>query len=100
MIHTVALFAGLDGLDAYGDFLPGLHGLLAVSGLVALEIGYGQAATVTSLLSDSGFTSIECRQDLAGVNRCLVARPEASESQDKKGLGMVVHCAARVRLRI
>lgn len=87
-----ALFAGLDGLDAYRNFLPELHALLAAPGMVALEIGYGQSAAVTSLLSYSGFTSIECRKDLAGVSRCLLARPEASESQDKKGLGMVVMC--------
>ena len=87
-----ALFAGLDGLEAYRNFLPGLHGLLGPRGLAALEIGHGQAAAVTSLLSDWGFTSIECRQDLAGVDRCLLARPEASESQDKKGLGMAALC--------
>ena len=87
-----ALSAGLDGLDAYRNFLPQLRGLLAPRGLVALEIGRGQATAVTSLLSGSGFASIECHQDLAGVNRCLVARQEASESQDKKGLGMAPLC--------
>ncbi len=87
-----ALFAGLDGLEAYRNFLPELRGLLRPQGLVALEIGYGQAAAVTSLLSDSGFTSIGPHQDLAGVKRCLLALPEAPESQDKKRLGMAALC--------
>ena len=68
-----ALRAGPDGLDAYRRIVPGLGARLAPGGIVALEIGAGQAAAVGALLSEAGLPAVP-RRGLAGRERCLVAR--------------------------
>jgi len=67
-----ALYAGVSGLDDYRRIAPILPTLLARNGLAAIEIGYDQRESVSSLLSDQGL-SVFCRSDLAGHDRCLVA---------------------------
>jgi len=69
-----ALDGGEDGLAAYRALLPGARRCLAPEGLLALEVGATQAAAVTALLRAAGFSRIENRQDLGGVERCLLAR--------------------------
>lgn len=69
-----ALFAGEDGLSAYRRLQFDLHRLLAPGGAVCLEIGAGQALSVEGLLSAHGFVAIRRRQDLAGIDRCLIAK--------------------------
>ena len=66
-----ALFAGPDGLDDYRILVPQLA---RVTGEIAcIEIGHTQAAAVTALLENQGFT-VTCRKDLGGRDRCLVAK--------------------------
>ncbi|MDH3659710.1 MAG: protein-(glutamine-N5) methyltransferase, release factor-specific, partial [Alphaproteobacteria bacterium] len=69
---AVALFAGEDGLDAYRSLADDLQHLLAQDGLACLEIGFGQADPVEALLEGCGLHPIERRQDLAGIDRCLM----------------------------
>ena len=83
-----ALFGGRDGLDAYREIAPDLFRLVRPAGLAALEIGRGQSGSVAALLRGAGFTAIESRRDLAGVERCLLASRQPLESQAQKGLGM------------
>ena len=83
-----ALFGGRDGLDAYREIAPDLFRLVRPTGLAALEIGRGQSGSVAALLRGAGFTAIESRRDLAGVERCLLASRRPLESQAQKGLGM------------
>ncbi len=66
-----ALFAGPDGLTAIRALLARLPELPRVS-VVALEVGAGQAAEVTDLVSLAGFSSVRTRRDLAGVDRVVV----------------------------
>jgi release factor glutamine methyltransferase len=66
-----ALFAGSDGLDCYRALIPSLSGLLEARGAIMLEIGSEQRETVTGLIQVEDF-SVSCRQDLAGLDRCLV----------------------------
>ncbi len=68
-----ALFAGADGLDAYRDLVPQLPGLLNPSGVAVVEIGATQADGVADLMAAAGLTST-LRRDLAGHDRCLIAR--------------------------
>jgi release factor glutamine methyltransferase len=69
-----ALVAGPDGLAAYNAIAaPGLAALRP-NGLLALEIGAGQAAAVSGILGTVGFAGITCRHDLAGLPRAVVAR--------------------------
>jgi len=69
-----ALLAGPDGLDAYRALAPESLRLLATDGSLALEIGFGQADAVTAILAAHGLHVNERRRDLAGIERCLIAR--------------------------
>ncbi|MBN8808459.1 MAG: peptide chain release factor N(5)-glutamine methyltransferase [Sphingomonas sp.] len=69
-----ALFAGADGLDDYRILATQLPRLIAPGGMAAIEIGATQAAAVTALLASVGLT-VALHRDLAGRDRCLVARP-------------------------
>ena len=72
----LALSGGADGLAAYRRLVPQAAGLLAPGGLVALEVGLGQAETVAGLLTDAGLCTIGKARDLAGLDRCLLARKQ------------------------
>jgi methylase of polypeptide subunit release factors len=78
--------AGPDGLDAIRAFLTELTARCRSSirgvdgnatsevGAVALEVGAGQAGAVSVLLADAGFSGIERRRDLAGIERVVWGR--------------------------
>jgi release factor glutamine methyltransferase len=68
-----ALYAGADGLDAYRTLAPQFAALLSPCGIVCLEIGAGQHAAVAALMEKEGFT-VESRNDLKGITRCLILR--------------------------
>lgn len=68
-----ALVAGVDGLRDYRILIPGAAGLLKPSGLLALEVGRGQAEAVDSILLASGLASPWRKRDLSGVERCCFA---------------------------
>lgn len=65
-----ALFAGIEGLDAYRVLIPQLPGLLAPDGAALIEIGHRQADAVGAVSMAAGF---QCRlhQDLGGRPRVL-----------------------------
>jgi release factor glutamine methyltransferase len=66
-----ALLSGPDGLDAFRAAMPAFT---ASAPLVALEVGEGQAEAVAGLLRDSGFTEVQVRCDLAGIERVVWGR--------------------------
>lgn len=74
-----ALAAGSQGLDAYRAITADLPRLLAPGGRVFLEIGRGQGKAVAALLEAAGLQLLDRRADLAGIERCLVARRPASQ---------------------
>jgi release factor glutamine methyltransferase len=76
----LALIAGPDGLDAYRALLPDCVRLLAEGGSLALEIGQGQGDAVAALLAGHGLAVVDQWRDLAGIERCLVARTEPAAS--------------------
>jgi release factor glutamine methyltransferase len=69
-----ALFAGMDGLQAYREITSGVSAALKPDGTVLFEIGIGQARPVVSLLEGAGFWRISSRRDLGGIERCIVAQ--------------------------
>jgi release factor glutamine methyltransferase len=69
-----ALVAGPDGLAAYRALAPECTRLLAQGGVCALEIGFAQGDAVAALLAAEGLALAERRRDLAGIERCLIAR--------------------------
>ncbi len=68
-----ALFAGDDGLDDYRMIAPVLSPQLAPGGVACIEIGHTQREAVTALFEAQGF-AVQCHSDLAGRDRCLIAR--------------------------
>jgi release factor glutamine methyltransferase len=69
-----ALFADRDGLGVILDLVAGAPALLRPGGLLALEIGAGQAAAVTAVLESAGpFTGVRLVRDLCGVERVVLA---------------------------
>jgi release factor glutamine methyltransferase len=65
-----ALYGGEDGLDVYRRLIAAAER----AAFIALEIGAGQAADVTSLAREAGFHTIEVIPDLAGIERVVVGR--------------------------
>ena len=76
----LALAGGPDGLQAYRALIPDLARLLAPGGLAALELGAGQAGSVTALLVEAGLSRHSLHRDLAGHERCILAVRAASRS--------------------
>lgn len=69
---ALALFAGSDGLSAYGRLLPQLPAILARDGRAILEIGLGQGPAVARMAERSGLVFRQGRADLAGRERALI----------------------------
>jgi release factor glutamine methyltransferase len=69
-----ALVAGETGLEAIEELLDSLAGLEWRPAAVAFEIGAEQAAAVTELVRGAGYTEVETRQDLAGLDRAIVGK--------------------------
>ena len=73
----LALDGGEDGLAPYHHLIPQLANFLNPQGLVAFEVGQGQAQQVATLLRDNGFVTIATHKDLSGIERCVTAfRPD------------------------
>ena len=68
-----ALFAGQDGLDDYRAIIPQLNQLCTENSAIVLEIGASQAAQVTQIAQENGY-SVEMRRDLANRPRVLILR--------------------------
>ncbi len=69
-----ALDGGQDGLRAYRYITGKVQNVLKVGGLLAFEVGRGQAARVERMLQASGFEEIQKTKDLAGIERVVSAR--------------------------
>jgi release factor glutamine methyltransferase len=80
----LALDGGVDGLDAYRQLLGGMNKIVARSGLVALEVGDGQAGAVENLLDATGFCALGRKPDLAGKLRVVLARQGTGRREAKK----------------
>ncbi len=69
---TPALFAGPDGLDVIRRLFLQLADRPRVR-LAAVEVGAGQADTVSSLARDARFPLVTAERDLAGIERVVLA---------------------------
>jgi release factor glutamine methyltransferase len=72
----LALDGGADGLAAYRAIAADLPRLIAPGGYFATEIGAGQVAEINEILERVGLQIEGVAADLAGIPRCVVARPE------------------------
>jgi release factor glutamine methyltransferase len=69
-----ALDGGKDGLEFYRKIVAGAQARLAPGGLLALEVGQGQAGMVSKWLQEAGYDNIHRFNDLLGIERVLIAK--------------------------
>lgn len=65
-----ALTAGADGLDDIRTIIHQAPERLLAGGWLLFEHGYDQAGDVRGLLAAAGFSNVQSRRDLAGIERC------------------------------
>jgi release factor glutamine methyltransferase len=66
-----ALFGGPDGLDVLRRLVGEAAGRDAR--FVAFEVAAGQSSLIAQLLRNAGYAQVEARQDLAGIERVVIA---------------------------
>jgi release factor glutamine methyltransferase len=69
-----ALRGGPDGLDVIRRLVPAAAEVLRPGGLLALEVGQGQARAVEAIFERSGLRLLETQRDLAGIPRVVRGR--------------------------
>jgi release factor glutamine methyltransferase len=67
----LALEAGDDGLDVLRRVVADAPAHLVAGGVLAVEVGAGQAPAVAELLRGAGFDAIELRRDYARIERVV-----------------------------
>ncbi len=71
----LALDGGPDGLEVIRALIPVVQPLLLPEGLLAIEVGQGQAEAVRQLLEQAGaYTPAEIIQDYQRIGRVVLAR--------------------------
>ncbi len=73
-----ALFSGDEGLDLIRRMIAEAPEYLQPEGLLAMEIGAGQARAVEQLLTERGYRTIRFQRDLAGIERIATAKAPTS----------------------
>ena len=68
-----ALDGGSDGITLIKELISQSKSLLLEGGMIALEIGDGQAETVSDVLSEEGYKKIESLKDISQIDRFVVA---------------------------
>jgi release factor glutamine methyltransferase len=68
---AAALFAGPDGLAAFRGIAAGVRRLLRPGGLLAVEVGAGQADGVAAIFMQAGLPAPTRHRDLAGIERVV-----------------------------
>jgi len=68
-----ALDGGSDGITLIKELISQSKSLLLEGGMIALEIGDGQAETVSDVLLEEGYKKIESLKDISQIYRFVVA---------------------------
>jgi release factor glutamine methyltransferase len=71
---TFALDGGKDGLTIIKRLIESVPGKIVSNGLIALELGQGQAEEVSGFMADQNYRDISIKKDYQGVERLLIAR--------------------------
>lgn len=69
-----ALDGGQDGLSFYKKIVKGAKARLTPQGILALEVGKGQAPTVSKWLHNEGYDKIQIFRDYLKIERVVTAR--------------------------
>ncbi len=67
----LALSGGKDGLEIMRRLVADAPGFLDEGGVLAVELGFGQAADVVALFERAGFVEVAARKDLGGIERVV-----------------------------
>ena len=70
----IALVGGVDGLDFYRRLTKDALSRLVRGGVIAVEVGAGQAHDVASLFEEAGYIEIDKTKDYGGHQRVVSAR--------------------------
>lgn len=70
----IALDGGEDGLEFYRKISLGAKRFLKPLGIVALEIGAGQAEAVVRILMQQGYVNVVVSKDYSGIERVVIAQ--------------------------
>lgn len=68
-----ALLGGTDGLKFYRAITENYKDSLKEKGMLCFEVGIGQADPVKEILNAAGFTGIDAKKDLNGIERAVFA---------------------------
>ncbi len=71
-----ALAGGIDGLDFYRAIISNYKSHLKLGGVMAFEVGIGQAAAVELLMKNAGFTKTAVVKDYSGIDRVVFGTAE------------------------
>ncbi len=69
-----ALYGGIDGFEVIEKVIKKSRIILKNSGLLALEIGFGQHYKASEFLRKNGFFVVKKVKDYQNINRCLFAK--------------------------
>ena len=83
-----ALFGGSDGLSYYPQIFARLTDRLTPLGFAAVEMGAGQATSVSRLAKAAGLSVEQVARDYAEIERILVLKPRENHIGAKKTLGI------------
>ena len=75
----MALDGGADGLDFYRLIARGASAHLNPTGLIAVEVGIGEAQDVAALFTNAGLHDVQIIKDLYGVERIVSARRRSED---------------------
>ncbi|MBV8351990.1 MAG: peptide chain release factor N(5)-glutamine methyltransferase [Verrucomicrobia bacterium] len=70
----IALDGGEDGLAIVKKLIESIPGKIASNGVVALELGQGQAQPLSNFLARQNYRDVSIMKDYQGVERVLIAR--------------------------
>ncbi len=67
---SLALYGGPDGISIYARLIPEAHRVLKPGGVLAMEIGFGQAERLSGMVEE--WNNVQLLPDLAGIPRVLL----------------------------
>lgn len=79
----IALSGGPDGLDVTRRLVQECPALLKPGGFLVIEMGKGQAASVTELFNRAGWCDVKTHLDTAGIERVIAAARDAGSDMPK-----------------
>lgn len=84
--HIALTSPGADGAADLATIIAGARRYLTAGGLLALETGITQHASLLALAAEAGFTRTRSMQDLTGRDRYVMAETEPQAGPDTTGV--------------